>query len=93
MESANAVRHSVLPFPIRRHASRRWAKRATPKSFEAALEAGWTIEKEKTVLGADSRHRHGTVILRRAGVSARLAVEYTVTVLQGFRFGAPQLTQ
>jgi len=61
-----------------------------PTSFVAALKRGWTVAKENTVLGADKRHRYGTLFLTKPSGS-KLVVDYTGTIKQGYRFGKPRL--
>jgi hypothetical protein len=62
-----------------------------PQTFEVALRQGWKIESERTTLEPTKRHRWGTVILAMKGQDQRLAVSYTATVRQGYRFGKPEL--
>lgn len=62
-----------------------------PASFPEALEQGWKVISEHTVLGADKRHRHGKVYLQMSGRAERLVVPYTATIRQGYRFSKPEL--
>jgi hypothetical protein len=66
-------------------------KAVVPASFLEALKQGWKVISENTVLGVDKKHRHGKVFLQLEGRSERLAVEFTGTVRQGYRFATPRL--
>ncbi len=65
--------------------------KVVPASFLEAVKQGWKVISENTVLGVDKRHRHGKVFLQLEGRAERLAVEYTGTIKQGYRFGTPRL--
>jgi hypothetical protein len=66
------------------------ARLIDPTTFIEAINRGWKVVSEKTILGADKRHRHGTVTLVRPGMP-NLIVNYTGTIKQGYRFGKPRL--
>jgi hypothetical protein len=88
-----ARQSSPFVVPSQFHNANRSITRARligPVSFVRALNRGWKVLSEKTVLGADKRHRHGTVTLTRPGMP-NLVVDYTGTIRQGFRFGKPRL--
>ena len=70
--------HTVTPIRIR----------TVSRTFAGCLKSGWKIISEKTVLGADKRHRHGTLTLRKG--SQVISVPYTATVKLGYQFGKPQ---
>jgi hypothetical protein len=74
-----------IPFAVPSQSSH-----AKPTTFVEAIKRGWKVVREKTVLGADRRHRHGAVILRMPGSSSKLKVPYTGSIRQGYRFGRPQ---
>jgi hypothetical protein len=61
-----------------------------PTTFVQATRRGWKLVSEKTVLGADKRHRHGTLVLTRPG-KPNLIVDYTGTIKQGYHFGKPRI--
>jgi hypothetical protein len=65
--------------------------KVTPASFLEAVKQGWKVISENTVLAIDKRHRHGKVFLQMEGRAERLAVEYTGTVKEGYRFRTPRL--
>jgi hypothetical protein len=71
--------------------SRRPHAEPLPKSFDEALQTGWLVVAERTVLGADKRHRHGTLTLVKKGALRPLAVAYTASIRTGFVFEKPQL--
>lgn len=84
-----------IPFavPSQSHAVRRPTIHSlliVPAMFVRAISRGWKLVSEKTVLGADKRHRHGTMVLTRPG-KPNLIVEYTGTIKQGYRFSKPRL--
>ena len=62
--------------------------RPIPQTFHRALRLGWKVVSEKTELGADKRHRHGTLTLRKD--SQVITVPYTASVKLGYQFGKPQ---
>jgi hypothetical protein len=65
--------------------------KVVPASFLEAVKQGWKVISENTVLAIDKRHRHGKVFLQMEGRAERLAVEYTGTVKEGYRFRTPRL--
>ena len=80
--NALAVRGDVVLVPDHK---------VVPASFLEAVKQGWKVISENTILGVDKRHRHGKVFLQMEGRAERLAVEYTGTIKQGYRFGTPRL--
>ncbi len=65
-------------------------KAVAPSSFVDALQTGWAIAKETTVISVDRKHRHGKVILHKKGSAGILEVDYTGSSKVGYQFSAPK---
>ena len=64
-----------------------------PETFEQALNTGWAVVSEKTVISSDQKTRRGEIVLGLKGRLHRVLVPYTSSTEAGFQFGTPRLIQ
>jgi hypothetical protein len=60
-----------------------------PRSFQEALQFGWTVVKEETTTDSKGRERKGVVLLQSRGTPMRLRIPYTATAKE-WKFGKPE---
>jgi hypothetical protein len=65
------------------------ARTDLPQSFRDALAQGWSIVREESAIGINSRRRTGVVLLGLKGVAEKLRIPYAATA-KAWKFEAPE---
>jgi hypothetical protein len=66
------------------------AAEKSPRSFRAALKAGWAVVSDKSNQPRNEKRREGRLTMQKRGCAGLLEVDYVGT-LTGFRFSVPRI--